>query len=146
MSNWDEVSAPSREWAVEDRVPTGHTFLLSGAGSAGKSLIMLQETVCHPLGHRWLGAPVKQGPAVFIDAEDGPDEIHRRLVNIARHHDAKFADLAKGLLSAALERHLLLLSCGTWGQAVRVIPPLVTTDGEIDQALAIIGESLASIN
>ena len=54
-------------------------------------------------------------------------------------------DLAKALLSAALERHLLLLSCGTWSQAVRVIPPLVTTDGEVDQALAILRDSLASL-
>ncbi len=55
-------------------------------------------------------------------------------------------DLAKALLAAALERHLLLLSCGTWGQAVRVIPPLVTTDDEIDQALGILRESLATIS
>ena len=52
-------------------------------------------------------------------------------------------DLAKSLLSAALERHLLLLSCGTYGQAVRIIPPLVTTDDEIDQAIQTIAESLA---
>ncbi|MEP7158642.1 MAG: aspartate aminotransferase family protein, partial [Chloroflexota bacterium] len=39
-------------------------------------------------------------------------------------------DLAKKLLAGTLERHLMLLSCGTWAQAVRVIPPLVTTDAE----------------
>jgi 4-aminobutyrate aminotransferase len=55
-------------------------------------------------------------------------------------------DLAKGLLAAALQRRLLLLSCGTWGQAVRVIPPLVTTEAEIDQALDILRESLGSIS
>jgi len=55
-------------------------------------------------------------------------------------------DLAKAFLAAALERHLLLLSCGTWGQAVRVIPPLVTSDEEIDQAVDILRESLASIS
>jgi 4-aminobutyrate aminotransferase len=51
-------------------------------------------------------------------------------------------DLAKQLLHDALERHLLLLSCGTYGQAVRVIPPLVTSEAEIDQAVAIIGDAL----
>lgn len=55
-------------------------------------------------------------------------------------------DLAKKLLAAALERHLMLLSCGTWAQAVRIIPPLNTTDAEIDQAIEIIGESLASVS
>lgn len=52
-------------------------------------------------------------------------------------------DLAKKLLAAAFERHLLLLTCGTYGQVVRFIPPLVTTDDEVDHALDIVRESLA---
>jgi 4-aminobutyrate aminotransferase len=55
------------------------------------------------------------------------------------------ADLATSLIQAAFERKLLLLSCGTWGQVVRVIPPLVTTDTEIDSAISAIEESLAAI-
>ena len=54
-------------------------------------------------------------------------------------------DLTKKLLAGALERHLMLLSCGTYAQAVRVIPPLVTTESEIDQAVAIIAEVLATL-
>ena len=54
-------------------------------------------------------------------------------------------DHAKQLLAATLERHLMLLSCGTWGQAVRIIPPLNTSDAEVDQALSVIAESLAAI-
>jgi 4-aminobutyrate aminotransferase len=52
------------------------------------------------------------------------------------------ADLAKGLLSAALEEHLLLLTCGPWSQVVRVMPPLVTTADEIDLAVEAIGQAL----
>lgn len=55
-------------------------------------------------------------------------------------------DLAKGLLAEAFERRLLLLTCGTRGQAVRVIPPLVTTDEEIEQAVGIIGAALEAID
>ena len=51
---------------------------------------------------------------------------------------------AKALLAAALERRLLLLTCGTYGQVVRIIPPLNTTDDEIDLAIEIIGESLGA--
>jgi 4-aminobutyrate aminotransferase len=51
-------------------------------------------------------------------------------------------DLAKATLTDALIRRLLLLSCGTWGQVVRVIPPLVTTESEIDQAVEIIGSAI----
>jgi len=54
-------------------------------------------------------------------------------------------DLAKGLLHEAFDRHLLLLTCGVWSQVVRIIPPLVTTDEEVDLAVAAIGESLDAI-
>ena len=54
-------------------------------------------------------------------------------------------DLARALLAEAMARNVLLLSCGTHGQAVRIIPPLVTTDDEVDLAVAVIGDSLAAI-
>ena len=54
-------------------------------------------------------------------------------------------DLAKALLHEALERKVLLLTCGTYGQVVRVIPPLVTTDDEVDLAVRTIAESLDAI-
>ncbi len=54
-------------------------------------------------------------------------------------------DLAKGLLHEAMARNVLLLTCGTYGQAVRIIPPLVTTDDEVDMALSTIIESLVAI-
>jgi 4-aminobutyrate aminotransferase len=54
-------------------------------------------------------------------------------------------DLAKGVLHEAFDRKLLLLTCGTHGQVVRVIPPLVTTDAEVETAIGVIGESLAAV-
>ena len=54
-------------------------------------------------------------------------------------------DLAKALLHEAFERKLLLLTCGTYGHVVRVIPPLVTTDDEVDLAMRTIGDSLEAI-
>jgi 4-aminobutyrate aminotransferase len=53
-------------------------------------------------------------------------------------------DLAKAVLHEAFERKLLLLTCGTYGNVVRVIPPLVTTDDEVDLAVDVIGQALAS--
>ena len=52
-------------------------------------------------------------------------------------------DLARALLAGALERRLMLLSCGTYGQVVRVIPPLNTTAAEVDLAVGIVGELVA---
>jgi 4-aminobutyrate aminotransferase len=54
-------------------------------------------------------------------------------------------ELAKALLAFALAQNLLLLSCGTHGQVVRVIPPLVTTEDEIERAISIIGDGLDEI-
>ena len=52
------------------------------------------------------------------------------------------ADLAKALLGEAFIRNLLLLTCGTQGQVVRIIPPLVTSEEEIDLAVEVIGAAL----
>jgi 4-aminobutyrate aminotransferase len=54
-------------------------------------------------------------------------------------------DLAKAFINAAFERKLLLLSCGTYGQVVRIIPPLVTSDTEVDSAIGAMSEALAAI-
>ncbi len=54
-------------------------------------------------------------------------------------------DLARQMLHDAFEQHLLLLSCGTYGQVVRIIPPLVTTNDEVDLAVKIIGGVLGTL-
>ena len=52
--------------------------------------------------------------------------------------------VAKRVLAESLARNLLLLTCGTYGQVVRIIPPLVTTEDEVDLAIGVIGEALAA--
>jgi len=54
-------------------------------------------------------------------------------------------DLAKAVMAGAFERRLLLISCGTYGQVVRFIPPLVTTDDEVDLALDTVREVVATL-
>ncbi len=51
---------------------------------------------------------------------------------------------AKEVLAEALWRRLLLLSAGSWGQVVRIIPPLVTTSDEVVEAVRLIRESVAA--
>jgi 4-aminobutyrate aminotransferase len=53
-------------------------------------------------------------------------------------------DLAKRVQAEAFARHLLVLTAGTYVNVIRIIPPLVTTPDEIEQALAIIDESLSA--
>jgi 4-aminobutyrate aminotransferase / (S)-3-amino-2-methylpropionate transaminase / 5-aminovalerate transaminase len=53
------------------------------------------------------------------------------------------ADLAQAVVEAALERGLLLLTCGVYSNCIRVLVPLVISDGELDEALAVWEEALA---
>lgn len=52
--------------------------------------------------------------------------------------------MAGGVIAAALERQLIVLSAGSWGQVVRLIPPLVTTRAEVDHALETMAEALTA--
>ena len=83
-------------------------------------------------GHASVAEVRGRGLMLAIEFADGPGLTPR-------------PDLAKALLGAAMARNVLLLSCGTSGQAVRIIPPLVTTDDEVDLAISAIGDSLTAI-
>jgi 4-aminobutyrate aminotransferase/(S)-3-amino-2-methylpropionate transaminase len=54
------------------------------------------------------------------------------------------ADLAKALATEATKRGLILLTCGTYGNVVRILVPLTASDAIVDEGLAIIEASLAS--
>ncbi|WP_313074378.1 4-aminobutyrate--2-oxoglutarate transaminase [Melaminivora sp.] len=52
------------------------------------------------------------------------------------------AQLAKNLCTQAAERGLILLSCGTYGNVIRILVPLTASDALLDEGLAIVGQSL----
>jgi 4-aminobutyrate aminotransferase len=54
-------------------------------------------------------------------------------------------DAAKIVQQACLKRNLLLLTCGTFDNVIRWIPPLVVNDAQIDEALAIFADGVASV-
>jgi RecA-family ATPase len=96
ITDWDTKQVPERLWAVDGLIPLLQTYLFTGNGAVGKSLVELMRLVAHVLGKPWLGIPVTQGPAIYLGAEDDEDELHRRLVDILKYYEASFADLAKG--------------------------------------------------
>jgi 4-aminobutyrate aminotransferase/(S)-3-amino-2-methylpropionate transaminase len=51
-------------------------------------------------------------------------------------------DHARAITVAAREQGLLLLSCGLYGNVIRLLPPLTATDDELDRGLAILERSL----
>jgi DNA polymerase len=95
MSNWDWEPVPEQPYTVPDRVPLHEVAMFYGEGAAGKSTICLHLCAAHVLGRDWLGVAPAQGPAVFIDAEDGDIPIHRRLAAIREHYGVTFDDMIK---------------------------------------------------
>jgi 4-aminobutyrate aminotransferase len=51
-------------------------------------------------------------------------------------------DLARAVVKGCLKRRLLLLTCGPWDNTVRWIPPLVVTQEQIEEALAVFKDAL----
>ncbi len=54
-------------------------------------------------------------------------------------------ELATAVVEAAAERGLLLLKSGIYSNCIRVLAPLVLTEGELDEALAAWEEALSSV-
>ena len=55
------------------------------------------------------------------------------------------ADMAKALAAEATKRGLILLTCGTYGNVVRILVPLTASDAIVDEGLAIMEASLAAV-
>ena len=72
-----------------------------------------------------------RGPGLMIGVEFG------------RSGREPLPDLAKAVQQACLDRQLLLLTCGAYGNTVRWIPPLVAGEEQIADALSIFGDSVA---
>ena len=53
--------------------------------------------------------------------------------------------LVQAVIDAAMQRGLLLLKAGIHGNVIRVLSPLVITDAELDEALAVWEEALAHV-
>jgi 4-aminobutyrate aminotransferase/(S)-3-amino-2-methylpropionate transaminase len=51
-------------------------------------------------------------------------------------------DLTKRLCAQALQRGLVLLSCGLYGNVIRILVPLTASDALLDEGLGIMGEAL----
>jgi 4-aminobutyrate aminotransferase/(S)-3-amino-2-methylpropionate transaminase len=55
------------------------------------------------------------------------------------------ADLAKAVVAEAARRGLVLLSCGVYGNVIRILVPLTASDAILDEGMAILGDTLAAL-
>jgi len=141
------------------------------AGVTGKAELM---DAPHPggLGGTFGGNPVSCAAAcAVLDAFKEPgfrkraDEVGRlvrsRLDEIASEHPEigevrglgpmqaiefaeKSGEASKEVTTNAREQGLLLLSCGLYGNVIRLLPPLTATDEELERGLSILERSLSA--
>ena len=55
------------------------------------------------------------------------------------------ADEAKALVKYCFEQGLILLACGSYGNIIRTLMPLVITPEQLERGLAIMGDGLKSL-
>jgi len=51
-------------------------------------------------------------------------------------------DMVQKVLAACLEQQLILMNCGTYGNVVRWMPPLMVSEAQVDEALCVFEEAL----
>ena len=100
-------------------------------------------------------------PDFLARARELGENLRSRLEGMAKNHEgigevrglgpmlalefvAREPSRAKAVLSAAFERGLVLLSCGLYGNVIRLLPPLTLTDAEADEGLSILEEALVA--
>jgi RecA-family ATPase len=93
---------PERRWAVDGMVPHAQATLLTGAGSAGKSLVMQLQCTCVALGLPWLGIATEQAVSIYVSCEDDEAELWRRQKAICDSLGVTLADLSGKLFLLSL--------------------------------------------
>ena len=83
--------------------------------------------------HRAIGDVRGQGAMVAFELFEGGDFAKPA------------AELTKQIVAEAAKRGLILLSCGTFANVIRVLVPLTASDAVIDEGLAIIDACFAQL-
>jgi 4-aminobutyrate aminotransferase len=88
---------------------------------------------------------------VLRDRLDGLAERHAGIGEVrglgpmlALELEERTPDGAKAVVDAAFDRGLLLLSCGLYGNVLRLLPPLTISDEELGEGLGLLDEALAA--
>lgn len=87
----------------------------------------------------------KQDYAIVGDVRGMGPMVAMELVK-DRHTKVPAADETKALTAFCLERGLILLACGVYGNVIRLLMPLVISKQQLDKGLAIINDGLATLS
>jgi 4-aminobutyrate aminotransferase / (S)-3-amino-2-methylpropionate transaminase / 5-aminovalerate transaminase len=91
-----------------------------------------------------LGQVLRERLAELAGRYSGIGEVRGLGPMLALELEEQTPDRAKAIVEAAFERGLLLLSCGLYGNVLRLLPPLTIVDEELDEGLGLLDEALAA--
>jgi DNA-binding MarR family transcriptional regulator len=69
---------PDIQWLIQGLIPASSVTLIVGQPGSKKTLLALDLAVSVALGQPWLGLPVTQAPALYVDEEAGVQAFWRR--------------------------------------------------------------------
>ncbi|HJR93929.1 MAG TPA: aminotransferase class III-fold pyridoxal phosphate-dependent enzyme, partial [Gaiellaceae bacterium] len=133
---------------IMDAVPPGGLGGTFGGNplSCAAALAVL-DTVTEPeflAGARELGATLRARLDEIALRHPEIGEVRGLGSMLAFELAERSGDRAKAVVDAAFERGLVLLSCGLYGNVIRLLPPLNIAPDELDEGLAILEESLGA--
>lgn len=74
---------PPVDWIVPGLLVRGNVTMLSGREGTGKSILAMGIAAAMSHGAAFLGERLDRGRVLYVDAENGPEEAHRRLHGLA---------------------------------------------------------------
>jgi 4-aminobutyrate aminotransferase-like enzyme len=80
----------------------------------------------------------------LADAHDSIGEVRGLGPMLAIEFVEKSGDVTKTVTTKARENGLVILSCGLYGNVIRLLPPLTATDEDLDRGLTILEQAVAS--
>lgn len=94
LNEWTPASLGSLahlpiQWAVQSILPLGQPGILAGPPAEGKTTLAMQLAAGKAAGSEVFGIPVAPAPVLFIELEDSPTVIAKRLEVITEGFSAK---------------------------------------------------------
>ena len=123
--------AAAQEWLVKKLLPCQGVAPIFGASMAFKSFVAMDLGLHVALGWNWAGRKTKQGPVIYIAAENSPG-VRKRKVGFEMAHDANLPhrvpffliEAAPNLGTEKNDREALIASVEAFG----VAPTLIIID------------------
>lgn len=97
LASWEGRRAAPRQWIWHEWIPARQATYLTGAGSAGKSLLGQQLASHIALGRAFLGVDTREAVSLYVTCEDDEDELERRQEAICEALDVSYSTLIRRL-------------------------------------------------